>query len=650
MSETESHRYSAFISYRHTTKDRKWAEWLLEALETYRIPKALQKAGFPGRVGRVFRDRDELPTDGSLNNQIETALRQSRFLIVICSPDTPQSKWVSREIEIFKELGRGDKILPLLVEGEPDESFPKVLTTSRLVGFEEAEADPPVKDVEPIGADVRPVEGKSEKEIRKDELLRLVAGIIGCGFDDLKQRDKERERKKRQYRIMGGAVTCLLLLAAGLYYWDYNRIKTSYFNNYVNVYGVPKGIGPISDEEAKKRNVAYALSYQRGKLIRMVRQKGAQRAIAYEQSYNVDPWLVGIAEWRYQYGVHGRLDKVSLYDAQGKYKVAHNYEFPTDGDKATIYFRKMSYEGEGIPTTVESTSSLLADSMQNGKSEIFQHIVYFNALGYESRRVFRTISGGAAKDQLGAAGYAYAYDGHGSRVRVRFLDTQQHELILKSGLAEIVCTPSIDGIAETMTFLNEKGEQLLTKFGYAKIVVELDAQRNATGISALGTDGQPILHKEGYARLIRRYDDRGNLIEEAYRGVDGRPVLCDEGYAKVTCAYDDRGNATEYAYQGADGQPILRKNGYARLTRRYDDRGNLVEQAYWGVDGRPILHKDGYAEVSCEYDDRGNFIKEAYRGVDGRPVLCGYGYAKVTCAYDDRGSLPGSGWSARPLR
>ncbi|MBN1227699.1 MAG: hypothetical protein JXA79_11960 [Deltaproteobacteria bacterium] len=35
--------YDAFISYRHVERDRKWAKWLLDAFESYKVPKELQK-------------------------------------------------------------------------------------------------------------------------------------------------------------------------------------------------------------------------------------------------------------------------------------------------------------------------------------------------------------------------------------------------------------------------------------------------------------------------------------------------------------------------------------------------------------------------------------------------------------------------------
>lgn len=95
-------RYSAFISYRHVPRDRRWAKRIMDLLETYRTPKPLQAEGYPDRVGRLFRDEDEIPASSDLSSQIKDALTHSDFLIVICSPETPASRWVRREIELFQ--------------------------------------------------------------------------------------------------------------------------------------------------------------------------------------------------------------------------------------------------------------------------------------------------------------------------------------------------------------------------------------------------------------------------------------------------------------------------------------------------------------------------------------------------------------------
>jgi hypothetical protein len=60
---SELTKYWAFISY--SQRDRKWGEWLIRALETYRIPKPLvgkqtPSGVVPTRLTPIFRDRDEL--------------------------------------------------------------------------------------------------------------------------------------------------------------------------------------------------------------------------------------------------------------------------------------------------------------------------------------------------------------------------------------------------------------------------------------------------------------------------------------------------------------------------------------------------------------------------------------------------------------
>src|ERR1043166_6542262 len=118
-------KYWAFLSYSH--RDAKWGDWLHKALETYRVPRRLvgkvsRDGAVPERVYPVFRDREELPVSADLGANINEALGESRYLIVICSPQSAQSRWVNEEIKTFKKLGRDDRILALIVDGAPNAS------------------------------------------------------------------------------------------------------------------------------------------------------------------------------------------------------------------------------------------------------------------------------------------------------------------------------------------------------------------------------------------------------------------------------------------------------------------------------------------------------------------------------------------------
>ena len=203
------YHFGAFISYRHNPKDRSVAKWLHTSLERYRLPKTAGRLGVRDRVGRVFRDEEELAASANLSREIDEALRQSRFLIVVCSPNTPSSRWINEEVVRFRELGRSDRILALLMEGEPEESFPSALQQIR------SDAIGTISDpAEPLAADLRPKEGESARQTRDQAKLKLLATLLGCRFDDLRQREQER-RTKRAIQI-GALLATVLAVVAGL--------------------------------------------------------------------------------------------------------------------------------------------------------------------------------------------------------------------------------------------------------------------------------------------------------------------------------------------------------------------------------------------------------------------------------------------------
>lgn len=188
--------FDAFLSYRHTDFDRRWAKWLHRELEGYRTPKPLvAERGVPRLLHRVFRDEEELHASAELSPEIERALQASRYLVVICSRDTPESSWVDLEVRRFRELGRSDRILALLVDGSPAESFPRALAQA---------------GIEPLAADVRPRAGETAKRLREDAKLRILAPLLGCRFDDLRRRHLQRKRTVR--RVWGSILTATALV------------------------------------------------------------------------------------------------------------------------------------------------------------------------------------------------------------------------------------------------------------------------------------------------------------------------------------------------------------------------------------------------------------------------------------------------------
>ena len=125
----KAQKYDAFISYRHSELDKFIAENLHKQLEAFRMPKSVAKErkGQKNRIERVFRDKEELPLTSNLEDPIIHALHNSEWLIVICSPRLRESLWCKKEIETFIELHGRERVLAVLIEGEPHEAFPDEL-------------------------------------------------------------------------------------------------------------------------------------------------------------------------------------------------------------------------------------------------------------------------------------------------------------------------------------------------------------------------------------------------------------------------------------------------------------------------------------------------------------------------------------------
>ena len=209
-------KYWAFLSYSH--RDAKWGTWLHRALETYRPPKQLigtvnSRGAIPKRLSPIFRDREELASATDLGASINEALSGSACQIVICSPASARSKWVNEEILAFKRLGREDRIFCFIVDGEPNasdnpsiaeqECFPRALRY-RLG----ADGELSSTRTEPIAADARP-----GKDGRSNAKLKLIAGILGVGFDALRQREQQR-RQLQLLRVASGAAAGMVLTSA----------------------------------------------------------------------------------------------------------------------------------------------------------------------------------------------------------------------------------------------------------------------------------------------------------------------------------------------------------------------------------------------------------------------------------------------------
>lgn len=116
--ESSDYEYFAFISYQ--SKDKESASWLQNQLEHYKLPTSVleKHPSFSEGIRPVFRDEADLDS-GDLPIVLGNALQQSKYMIVICSPNSAKSKWVNKEVKAFVDCGKSSCIIPYIISGTP---------------------------------------------------------------------------------------------------------------------------------------------------------------------------------------------------------------------------------------------------------------------------------------------------------------------------------------------------------------------------------------------------------------------------------------------------------------------------------------------------------------------------------------------------
>ena len=198
--------YDAFICYRHGETDSQAAKILQQKLEHFYIP--WMRKNKIKKIRRVFMDEGELSSCSDFGLQIREALKNSGWLIVICSSETKDSPWVNLEIKTFLEFHDRSRILAVVTEGEPEDVFQK-----ELLGSD--------RTAEVLAADAR---GETPEQVlrnvKKNVLLKIAAPILGTTYDSLKQRQRNYIIKK--YAVIG-SLAVLMANAFFLFAMDRNH-------------------------------------------------------------------------------------------------------------------------------------------------------------------------------------------------------------------------------------------------------------------------------------------------------------------------------------------------------------------------------------------------------------------------------------------
>ena len=194
--------YDGFISYSHAA----------DGLLAPRLQSGVQRFAKPWwkrRALRIFRDESSLSANPHLWSSITRALDQSRWFILLLSPDAAQSDWVNQEIDYWLEHKDPNRIIPVLSDG----------TFTWEDGNVGGDAVPPALlgtfTDEPRWVDLRFARSEEQLDLKNPGFSAAVADIAsairGVPKDELESEEVRQHR--RTVRTAWGAAVALLALA-----------------------------------------------------------------------------------------------------------------------------------------------------------------------------------------------------------------------------------------------------------------------------------------------------------------------------------------------------------------------------------------------------------------------------------------------------
>lgn len=646
----ELNSYYAFISY--NSADEIWAKWLQHNLEYYHIPSALCKEypELPKKIRPVFWYKQDL-SGTKLKKALNNELSSSKYLIVICSPDSAKADWVNDEVVAFIEQGKGDRIIPFIVAGTPHAKNP------------EEECFPPAlrnltRDEEIRGIDVRRKEGKSHA------LVDVIATMFGVRFDVLWQRHERRRKKIRNAWI---SFIFIFLSILGLIYFRMCP-QYIYYSDIVNCNGFPCGVETIDKSDLRNRHVSYKFVMRRNNL------------------FDTNKKLI-------------RVERVNSYDLPTNDCPSIDYLYPIDGyiknqypilyikDNGIIfcnkeYVKKVAWEYTTMRTS--EGSLLIADIKRindlnerevgdfayiferNTKSKVNRYCYELDDNGYAIKITYHAHSSANldesnCTDNWGSLGYTLERDSLHRIIKVTTIgssnDNDVHLIkLIYSNIANnytsirvfdndsIPMESSILGGVHCISSYTINGNSVETNSydaemnlanninGYAKQTVEYF---NGCPVEITNYDesGERTNDKQTKcSKCIFVYDNKGRKIKETYYDVSDNICLNHDGWAIIEYEYNSNHNIIRRSVYDERHNPTLSKtSNYATLLQNYNERGDIIYSECLDVDGKRCNNKEGFCIIRTEYDRLGNVSCLEYFNDTGDPTFSiGEGYAKYT--------------------
>ena len=440
-----------------------------------------------------------------------------------------------------------------------------------------------------------------------------------------KEHDQKRKatleiqlKKLQRAKFISVSLALLLLLSCfgtwlgfKAYVWEYE----AFYNNYEKRFGIPEGIGELTEEQLNNRAVSLKIIKKgwKGPVISMeaVNNQGLCTPDHNIGTY-VKPEVEGVdikreCRWEYVLDNKGHIMYENMYDQNEN--LVKGFVYTPKSNKQTN-IRDGYYVGpDGYPKPQTASELNFVSFKYNEEGdEILQS--YFD-------RNHTPIPGpdkAFAREQ--------EFDERGFLVKMTSLDGSGKPMNDEAGNASLVLHhDELGNVLEGVAY-DAEGNITLVIDGWAIAKFKYNTSGNKIEEKWYDSEGKPTLHKSFYHLGKYHYDNDGNQIQGEYFGIDGKPILTTWDLASWKAEYNKKGKPAKMAYFNIYGKWNIKA---PTEKMDYDEKQQLTKIVYVDNNSNPIINNEGYASIEYQYDDS-NLIAISYFGVDGKSILIDSGY------------------------
>lgn len=430
------------------------------------------------------------------------------------------------------------------------------------------------------------------------------------------------------------AAAIVLIIGVGGWFWDYNRVKVSYYKDYVEQWGVPVGIHKLTSEEVAHRSQSYRIECQKRKVQRMSHVNNKGSVISHNTTDDIDR----PADSRYFYNEDGKLDYVKIYLPNGRVEMIKDY---VNHDLSVAVFRYDDGLGTEKTLGAETVTTFTKNTDEGGKrSRISRYLLTYDENGHVTELRYAGFQNVPVADADGLYGRKYILDDFGRVKEEIFINQDGNVKATRYGLAIRTREYNDKDDAVRFTYLSPSREPAGEKeLGIPVCHNYVDVWGNTIKQVYEGLDGEMMLRRDFNCNAMVMEYSNGDQISQKLLGLDGKPIyMKGQRYSYSVVAYDEHGFQNKLQTFDVEGNAAL-SNGFHSYECVNDDKGNQLEIWFYDLDGNLVLAYGQCAGIRSTYDSLGNQTSFMYYGTDRKPMVTSSGYSGMINEYDKFGRM-----------